>query len=71
MRFQRRPDPRVLRVLLVLIFLAAVAVGWSMRRGRARSDVAPTPATRTAPGASGGPGGAPLPGLPPPPPGTR
>jgi hypothetical protein len=52
----------VLRALLVALFLAAVALGWAMRAGRARNAAEPTPSPPGAPGpagASGVPGTAP------------
>ncbi len=50
---KQRPDTRVILGLIVALFLALVAVGWAMRAGRLRSDVAPTPAPPGAPGPAG------------------
>jgi hypothetical protein len=56
---QQRPDARVLRAIILALFLAAVALGWAMRSGRQRNAQAPTPAQPGAPGPAGAPGTAP------------
>lgn len=52
--FTARPHRRVLVAVVVVLFLAAVALGWAMRAGRIENAVAPTPAQPTAPGPPGG-----------------
>jgi hypothetical protein len=60
--YRRAPDTRVNLALIILTFLALVAVGWSLRAGRIASRLEPTPAQPGAPGppgARGAPGTAP------------
>jgi hypothetical protein len=52
-RFRQRPDARIIRALLLAFFVAAVALGWAVRRGRVQNAQAPTPAPPGAPGPAG------------------